>query len=273
MRRKKNKGCLPILAGVAIISLIAVGYLYGKKLYDNTLSNINKQISELPKFDEKAATEKIAQELKIPYPIIAPKKNREALKKEAESKVKAMTEAKYPNKKLAMQVEAILKKLRCVKSGQHVRFYLNTTRKYVSGTFRRIIHEHKDKFVKVGLTKYLYNDISEDYLYLFDPELAARQAAVKVREAKSKFKKNKSEYYTRTLERTTKEIYLANGYKKKDGAWTSNQEIVANMLSDAKSNFQRGIRKKKASIIEKNQFLGFIPLSPKKTENNSNKQE
>ena len=178
-----------------------------------------------------------------------------------------MTESEYPKIKLAKQVTAILKQMRCVKEGQHVRFLLNTTRKYVSGTFRRITYVGKDKLVKVNLKKYLYDDISEEYLYLFEPELAARQAAAKVKEAKDKFKRHKKEYYQRTLKRISQALYTSNGYVKKNGEWVSNQNIVANILANEKSNHQRNIKKKTASILEKNQLFGFIPISRKKTKN------
>jgi hypothetical protein len=269
MRKGKNKGYLPIIIVLIVLTIIAGAYLYGKKLYNETITNIDKQISELPKFDEKAETEKIASELHIPYPITAPKINKNTIKKKAEKKARAMTLSKYPKKKLMVKVRAILKQIKSIKEGQYVTFYLKTIRKCISGKCLRIQLINNKKVVNIDLNKYMYNDISEEYRYLFDNSLAYRQAKVAVKAAKNKFKQKSSEYYQKVLTRSMNKLYLANGYVKKNGVWASHQEIVTNMLADRKLNFQRRIRKKKAAIIDKNQLFGFIPLSPKKAKNDA----
>jgi hypothetical protein len=123
--------------------------------------------------------------------------------------------------------------------------------------------ERKEKFVIVDLDKYPFNDISSDYYYLFDPALAARMASEKVKLAKNKFKKKKAAYYEATLRMIRTKLFDEYGYMRKDGVWTSYYDILNNQLANAKLDFKREIKKKKASIIDKNQLFGLIPLTPR----------
>lgn len=263
MRKKRNKGCLPIiLSAIVLIALVAT-FRYVRKAYNDTLTRIDKQIAELPEFNKEAAEKKIAEQLNIPYPLSPPKKTRGQWDALAKIKAKKLTETQYPVKNLALQVNSILKTMKCVRRGEHVRFYLNTTRKFVDGTFQRIIVERNEKFVVVNLNKYFFNDISPEYYYLFNKELGQRMAAAKIKNTKNEFKQKKKAFYKTNLERIKRELYEKSGYMRKGGVWTSNYEMLTQRVADEKLNFKRAMTKKRASIIDKNQLFGLISLTPR----------
>ncbi|NOY75307.1 MAG: hypothetical protein GXP32_05905 [Kiritimatiellaeota bacterium] len=273
MRRKREKGCLPLVVAVIVVAALSAAAFYVKKTYDATLDRIDKQISELPDFDEQATTKVLAEKLHLRYPVSAPEKTKKEIEKQARLQTKELTNAKFSSKRLALDINAILEKYKCVRRGDHVRFYLNTTRKFIYGTFQRILLERKDKFVIVDLDKYLFNDISSDYYYLFDKNLAGEMAARKVKEIKQKFKKSKNDFYENALNRIKAELYEQNGYVRKNGNWTSNYAILAERVANEKSDFNRAIQKKKNTILEKNQLFGLIPLTPREQKETSNVNE
>lgn len=262
MRKKQKKGCLPLIIAIVLLSTLAAGGFYLRQLYNDTQAKLDAQITALPKFDEEAVARQLAKKSNVSYPVKPPTMTKSEIEKTAANYADKLAEKMFTKKQFAKKTALLLKKIRPVKRGERVKFYLKSTREFISGTFQRIIDQRKGKYVVVNLNKYFYDDISPEYYYLFDPALTQRVAKQKIAKLKDKFEKAKKIFRDQKYKTRLRELYTKHKYVLRDGEWISNYDDLKNKLEIEKANFKLARRKKIKEIIENNQFLGLIPLTP-----------
>lgn len=219
---------------------------------------INEEIrTKLSPFPEKETKREIAQQMGFELPINPPAKPLKEIQKGITQDAVKKAKKKYSPEKLTKKIAEIKKKYQTHRVGDEVIVYDQKRRSY-TGIYQGRI----GNIIRIGKHKIKFIDIISSQKVKFSPSMSTKKAAAEIEKVKNsyntKVQKFKKEYY----EKNEKALLPKYGYKKENGIWKTNSEILTKKVNEAKNEFCRKqelekekIRKSVQDNFDKDKFI------------------
>ncbi|HBC86988.1 MAG TPA: hypothetical protein DCZ94_08550 [Lentisphaeria bacterium] len=266
--RKKHPspftGILKVLSGLIIVpaALILIIYatiIYYKSAYKNEQKLLVKELSEVKIISDEEIKQEAAKSAKMEYPVKPPSKTPDQITREAHETARKLTDEKFNQKNIALQIDDAIKSFNEASVGQQVEFLSKNRSGPVKGTYKG-----KDGiFVLVDMDKYSMRDIYDEFKYLFDSDAATFKTQEKIKQIKGSYKVEADKFYEENWKRIEQELYAKSGYVKSDGgSWRAKSDIFNEAYASLKSQKASSRMDEIRRIAEKHKVFGFIKVEP-----------
>ncbi len=263
--KKKQKSSyliqtLLILAVPAVLALASyAAYSYVRNTYAKEQKQMTREISEVKIPDDEEIRQEAAKSANLEYPVEKPLKTPEQIVSEAEISARKMTDAKFNQKLIAPQVSDIIKSFKEASPGEKIEFISRNSKETVKGVYKG----RDGIFVLVDTQKYSIRDISDEYRYLFDPDLATAKTQEKINELKASLKEDCAKYFAENRKRIEEELRASSGYVRlQGGGWRAKSDVLEEAFKNLKLQKESARRAEIREIVRKHKLFGIYWVKP-----------
>ena len=267
MPKKRKKQSSRIVLAVLILSILAAlgilvyfSYCFVKKAYISEKMKIAREISEIKILTDEQIRRDAAKSANLEYPVAKPLKTPEQIAKEAEAAARKMTDEKFNPKLLAEQIADIIKSSKEATPGQKIEFISRNAKSNVRGVYKG----RDGIFVLVDTQKYSIRDISDEYRYLFDSNLATARTQEKISELRTFFKEESAKYLEENRKKIQDELSASSGYMKfESGSWHAKSDIFDEAFESLKLQKEKERQEEIKRIFRNHKLFGVYSFPGK----------